>query len=95
MLALSRYREYAADRGSALITGRPSALASALLKLSDAMQRVPDQDLRAVEKVNAFFIVPTSVKKSVATLFMDHPPMEKRIAALERMEAQLQAPLAA
>jgi heat shock protein HtpX len=93
--ALSRYREFGADRGAALITGRPSALASALLKLSGAMQRVPDQDLRQAERMNAFFIVPTSVKQSVHTLFLTHPPMEKRIAALERMESQLQAPLAA
>jgi heat shock protein HtpX len=95
MLALSRYREYAADRGAALITGRPSALASALMKLSGAMQQVPDQDLRQAERLNAFFIVPTTVKESVATLFMTHPPMEKRIAALQRMESQLQAPMAA
>src|ERR671935_980646 len=78
MMALSRYREFGADRGAAIITGRPSALASALMKLSGAMQRVPDQDLRAVGRMNAFFIVPTSVKQSVATLFMTHPPMEKR-----------------
>ena len=90
MLALSRYREFGADRGAAIITGRPSALASALMKLSGAMQRVPDQDLRAVGRMNAFFIVPTSVKRSVAGLFMTHPPMEKRIAQLERLEAQLQ-----
>jgi heat shock protein HtpX len=97
MLALSRYREFGADRGAALITGRPSALASALMKLSGAMQRVPDQDLRQAERMNAFFIVPTSVKESIHTLFLTHPPMEKRIAALERMESQLQsqAPLAA
>src|SRR3954465_8229979 len=69
MLALSRYREFAADRGAALITGRPSALASALLKLNGAMQRVPDQDLRQAERMNAFFIVPTSVKSSLHTLF--------------------------
>jgi heat shock protein HtpX len=95
MLALSRYREFGADRGAALITGRPSALSAALLKLSGAMQRVPDQDLRQAERMNAFFIVPTSVKKSVHTLFMTHPPMEKRIEALERMESQLQAPVTA
>jgi heat shock protein HtpX len=95
MMALSRYREYAADRGAALITGRPSALASALMKLSNDIQHVPDKDLRAAEGLNAFYIVPTSVKQSVATLFATHPPMEKRIAALQRMEAQLQAPLAA
>jgi heat shock protein HtpX len=95
MLALSRYREFGADRGAALITGRPSALASALLKLNGAMQRVPDQDLRQAERMNAFFIVPTSVKSSVHTLFMTHPPMEKRIEALQRMESQLQAPVTA
>ena len=95
MLALSRYREFAADRGAALITGRPSALASALMKLNGAMQRVPDQDLRQAERMNAFFIVPTSVKSSIHTLFMTHPPMEKRIEALQRLEAQLQAPVTA
>ena len=95
MLALSRYREYGADRGAAIITGRPSALASALMKLNNAMQRVPDQDLRAVGRMNAFFIIPTSVKESVGTLFMTHPPMEKRIAALARLEAQLQGQIAA
>jgi heat shock protein HtpX len=95
MLALSRYREFAADRGAALITGRPSALASALMKLNGAMQRVPDQDLRQAERMNAFFIVPTSVKSSIHTLFLTHPPMEKRIEALQKMEAQLQAPVTA
>ena len=95
MLALSRYREFAADRGAALITGRPSALASALMRLNGAMQRVPDQDLRATERLNAFFIVPTSVKSSIHTLFQTHPPMEKRIEALQRLEAQLQAPVTA
>jgi len=95
MLALSRYREFGADRGAALITGRPSALASALMKLSGAMQRVPDQDLRQAQKMNAFFIVPTSVKESIHTLFLTHPPMEKRIAALQAMEGQLQHPIAA
>jgi heat shock protein HtpX len=93
MLALSRYREFSADRGAALITGRPSALASALMKLNSEMQRVPDQDLRQAERMNAFFIVPTSVKSSIHTLFMTHPPMEKRIEALQRIEAQLQAPV--
>src|SRR4051795_7825361 len=95
MLALSRYREFAADRGAALITGRPSALASALMKLNGAMQRVPDQDLRQAERLNAFFIIPTSVKSSIHTLFLTHPPMEKRIEALQRLEAQLQAPVTA
>jgi heat shock protein HtpX len=96
MLALSRYREFAADRGSALITGRPSALSSALVKISGAMQQVPTQDLRQAERMNAFFIVPASVKGSIQTLFATHPPMEKRIQRLQQLEAQLQSsPVAA
>ena len=91
MLALSRYREFSADRGAALITGRPSALASALMRISGRMERIPDQDLRAAGQMNAFFIVPTSVKSAVQTIFSSHPPMEKRIARLEQLESQLQA----
>jgi heat shock protein HtpX len=83
---LSRYREYAADRGAAIITGRPSALASALVKISSGMSRIPQRDLRASSEMNAFFIFPTSV----SGLFATHPPMEKRIAALQRLESQLQ-----
>ncbi len=90
MQALSRYREYAADRGAAVITGRPSALSSALLKISGAMQRTPTQDLRAAGEMNAFFIIPAGVKNSVFALFATHPPLEKRVAALSRLEAQLQ-----
>jgi heat shock protein HtpX len=90
MLALSRYREFVADRGSALITGRPSALSSALLKIEGTMQRVPQKDLRAAEGMSAFFIVSPGVKSAVRTLFMDHPPTEKRIEQLQRLEAQLQ-----
>jgi heat shock protein HtpX len=88
--ALSRYREFAADRGAAIITGRPSALASALLKISGRMERIPQQDLRSAETMNAFFIFPAGTGKSLAALFATHPPLEKRIAALERLEAQLQ-----
>jgi heat shock protein HtpX len=95
MLALSRYREFAADRGAALVTGRPSALASALVKVSGAMQQVPTQDLRQAERLNAFFIVPTSVRGAVQTLFSTHPPMEKRIERLQQLEGQLQRPAAA
>jgi len=91
MLALSRYREFTADRTAALVTGRPSALASALMKISGQMQRVPEQDLRQAEGMNAFFIVPASVKSSIRGIFSTHPPMEKRIEALNRIEAQLQA----
>jgi heat shock protein HtpX len=90
MQALSRYREFAADRGSAVITGRPSALSSALLKISGAMERIPQQDLRAHAELNAFYIFPAGAKKSLFNLFATHPPMEKRIAALSRLEAQLQ-----
>ena len=90
MQALSRYREYAADRGSAVITGRPSALASALMKISGTMQRIPQQDLRAHAEMNAFYIFPASAKNSIYGLFSTHPPLEKRIAALQRLEAQLQ-----
>jgi heat shock protein HtpX len=90
MLALSRYREFTADRGSALITGRPSALSSALLKITSGMERVPQQDLRAAEGMSAFFIVSPGVKSALRTLFMDHPPTQKRIEQLSRLEAQLQ-----
>ena len=93
MQALSRYREFAADRGAAVITGRPSALASALLKISGINERIPSQDLRAAGEMQAFFISP--VGHRVAGLFATHPPMEKRIEALQRLEAQLQGSLAA
>jgi heat shock protein HtpX len=88
--ALSRYREFAADRGSAVLTGRPSALASALIKISGTMERVPSQDLRKAEGMSAFFIVPARTKKSLMNIFSDHPPLEQRLAALERLESQLQ-----
>ncbi len=88
--ALSRYREFAADRGGAVLTGRPSALASALLKISGTMERVPSQDLRKAEGMSAFFILPARTKKSLMNIFADHPPLEQRLAALERLESQLQ-----
>jgi heat shock protein HtpX len=90
MQALSRYREFAADRGAAVITGRPSALASALMKISGTMERIPQTDLRAHAELNAFYIFPANAKQSLFNLFATHPPMEKRIAALSRLEAQLQ-----
>jgi heat shock protein HtpX len=90
MMTLSRYREFAADRGAAIVTGRPSALASALVKISGAMQTVPTNDLREAERLNAFFIVPASVKGSLQNLFSTHPPMEKRIERLQQLERQLQ-----
>jgi heat shock protein HtpX len=88
--ALSRYREFAADRGSAILTGRPSALASALIKVSSGMERIPRNDLRTAEGMSAFFIVPARAKNSLMKIFADHPPLEQRLAALERLEAQLQ-----
>ena len=94
MQALSRYREFAADRGAAIITGRPSALASALTKIASGMNRIPQKDLRAAGELQAFFIIPAA-KGSISGLFATHPPMEKRIAALQRLEAQLQGQIAA
>jgi heat shock protein HtpX len=89
--ALSRYREFAADRGSALITGRPSALASALIKISNQMDQIPQRDLRAASgELAAFYIFPPKVKSTVATLFSTHPPIEARLEALGRYESQLQ-----
>jgi len=90
MQALSRYREYAADRGAAVITGRPSALASALLKISGTMERIPQHDLRANSEMAAFYFFPPGAKSALGNLFATHPPMEKRIEALSRLEAQLQ-----
>jgi heat shock protein HtpX len=90
MQALSRYREFAADRGAAVITGRPSALASALMKISGTMERIPQTDLRAHAEMNAFYIFPANAKQSLFNLFSTHPPLEKRLAALQRLEAQLQ-----
>ena len=89
--ALSRYREFAADRGSAILTGRPSALISALMKISNRMDLIPQRDLRAASgELAAFYIFPPKAKQSIASLFSTHPPLEARIAQLERLEAQLQ-----
>jgi heat shock protein HtpX len=90
MQALSRYREFSADRGAAIITGRPSALASALHKISSGMHRIPERDLRTAGELSAFFIFPPGAGKAISGLFATHPPMEKRIAALQRLEMQLQ-----
>jgi heat shock protein HtpX len=91
MRALSRHREFAADRGAALLTGRPSALASALVRISGQMARVPQRDLRAAGELSAFFIIPAVPRHSVASLFSTHPPVEKRIQALTRLEEELQS----
>jgi heat shock protein HtpX len=87
--AISRYREYAADRGSALITGAPEHLMSALQKISSEMLRIPQRDLREVAALNAFFIIPTNVKSAFGELFATHPPLEKRLANLERVAREM------
>ena len=89
ILAISRYREYAADRGSALITGAPENLMSALQKIASGITQIPQQDLREVAGMNAFFIVPTNWRNQVGELFMDHPPLEKRIAALSQIAREM------
>jgi heat shock protein HtpX len=93
ILAISRYREFAADRGSALITGAPEHLMSALQKISSDMFRIPQRDLREVEGMNAFFIIPASVKGSMSSLFMTHPPLEKRLAALAEIAREMGRPV--
>ena len=90
MQALSRYREFSADRGAAIITGRPSALSSALMKISSGMHQIPQRDLRASGELAAFYIFPPGAGKALASVFSTHPPMDKRIAALQRLESQLQ-----
>jgi heat shock protein HtpX len=94
ILAISRYREFAADRGSALITGAPEHLMSALQKITSDIFRIPTQDLRQVETMNAFFIIPTSVKSGARTLFMTHPPLEKRLEALAEIAREMGRPVA-
>src|SRR5687768_8150394 len=91
MQTLSRYREFAADRGAAIITGRPSALSSALMKISSGMHQIPQQDMRASRELAAFYIFPPGAGKAIGGLFATHPPMEKRIEALQRLEGQLQS----
>jgi len=86
---LSRYRELSADRAGALLTGRPSALASALTKVSGEMARIPTRDLRKAEPYNAFFFAPAFSGESLATLLSSHPPLERRLAQLSRISSQL------
>jgi heat shock protein HtpX len=94
ILAISRYREFAADRGSALITGAPEHLMSALQKIASEMFRIPQSDLRQVEGMNAFFIIPARVKGSMSQLFATHPPLEKRLAALAEIAREMGRPVA-
>ncbi len=93
-MALSRYRELAADRSGALLTGRPSALASALVKVTGEMSRIPTRDLRASESFNAFYFTPAIAKSgvSLSTIFSTHPSLDKRLAQLARIEAELGKP---
>jgi heat shock protein HtpX len=91
---ISRYREYAADRGSALMTGAPEYLMSALQKISSQMTLIPNRDLRQVEGMNAFFIIPAKAKSAFSELFMDHPPIEKRLAALAEIARDMGRPVA-
>jgi heat shock protein HtpX len=87
--ALSRYREFSADRGGALITGKPSALASALLRISGEMDKVPEKDLREQAEMNAFFIIPIS-KGFVGSLARTHPATEKRVDRLRELEREME-----
>jgi heat shock protein HtpX len=90
---ISRYREYAADRGSAIITGAPENLMSALQKISSNITQIPQQDLREVQGMNAFFIIPTNWKSSMSEWMMDHPPLEKRLAALSEIAREMGKPV--
>ena len=93
--ALSRYRELSADRAGALLTGRPSALASALQKVTGDMARIPTRDLRAAEPFNAFFFTPALANGfSISSLFSTHPSLEKRLEQLARLSNQLGQPVA-
>ncbi len=91
--ALSRYRELAADRAGAVLTGQPSALASALVKISGDMARIPTRDLRQAEPFNAFFFTPAMAPGfSLSSLFSTHPPIERRLEQLSRISTQLGQP---
>jgi heat shock protein HtpX len=87
--AISRYREFSADRGAAQMTGKPVKLANALMKISGNMRRVPTKDLRQVEGLNAFFIIPAISGSTISNLFSTHPPTEKRVQKLMEMEASM------
>jgi heat shock protein HtpX len=93
ILMISRYREYAADRGAAIITGAPENLMSALQRIASNITQIPQRDLREVQGMNAFFIVPTNVKAGFAELFMTHPPLEKRLARLAEIAREMGRPV--
>ena len=85
--AISRYREFSADRGGAIMTGKPDKLASALLKISGKIKVIPPKELETVQKLNAFFIIPALSGSSIANLFSTHPPVEKRVQRLMEMKS--------
>jgi heat shock protein HtpX len=93
IMTISRYREYAADRGAALLTGAPEQLMSALQKIASQMTRIPNRDLREVAGLNAFWIFPAGVKRAGAELFMTHPPLEKRLARLAQIAGEMGRPI--
>jgi heat shock protein HtpX len=93
ILMISRYREYAADRGAAMITGAPENLMSALQRIASNMVQIPQRDLREVQGMNAFFIIPTNVRSSFGELFMTHPPLEKRLARLAEIAREMGRPV--
>jgi heat shock protein HtpX len=93
-LAMSRYREYAADRGSAMLTGRPEQLMSALQKIAGEIALIPNRDLRAMSGLNAFFIIPASVKERRFEFMMDHPPLDKRLRELGELARKMGRPAA-
>lgn len=88
--AISRYREYSADRGGAIMTGKPDKLATALLKISGKIKVIPPHELKNVQKLNAFFIIPALSGSSIANLFSSHPPVEKRVQKLKEMKSGIE-----
>jgi heat shock protein HtpX len=92
IMALSRYREFAADRGGSVLTGSPLKLASALSKISSDLYRIPEKDLRQVEHANAFFIVSALKGNKAASMLSSHPPVDKRIDKLREMARELERP---
>jgi len=88
--AISRYKEYSADRGGAIMTGKPDKLATALLKISGKIKVIPPNELKNVQKLNAFFIVPALSGDSIANLFSTHPPVEKRVQKLKEMKSGIE-----
>lgn len=95
ILALSRYREYVADRGAALLTGQPENLMSALQKIASGISQIPQRDLREGAPMNAFFIVPTNWKQAAGELFMTHPPLRKRLERLGEIAQEMGRPVPA